>query len=173
MSLVVVALVYAGVVLVHECGHVVAGLLVGVPRRAMRIVLRGVPHVALTDGERWLSPMEREAYVRVFSRYCRTRVGALVYVSGGFAVEAVVVVAAALVAVLLGAERLALTIALVSLLLSGVYVALDLVASAWKRRPLGDAATMWTLMPDAGSAILAVSFLLRGGALLAATSANN
>ena len=99
--------------------------------------------------------------------------GALVYVSGGFAVEAVVVVAAALVAVLLGAERLALTIALVSLLLSGVYVALDLVASAWKRRPLGDAATMWKLMLDVGSAILAVSFLLRGGALLAATSAND
>jgi hypothetical protein len=82
------ALVF-GLIAVHESGHFLAGLLAGIPARDMRLVLFTFPqHVAIRDGDRWLSPVrEIEQYIAVTRRHLRSRTAAFCWVAGGMAVE--------------------------------------------------------------------------------------
>lgn len=73
-------------VLVHESGHLLAGRLFGVPSSRIRIVLGNPSHVALREGDRWISPEDPD-YVQAFRshreeswgelglRCCRSRPG--------------------------------------------------------------------------------------------------
>lgn len=47
-------------VLIHEAGHYLVGLLVGVPPKAMAIRLERPPYIALRDGDDWRAPDDPE-----------------------------------------------------------------------------------------------------------------
>ena len=82
------ALVFV-LIAVHEMGHYVAGLTAGIPAEAMRIRLLTFPqHVALRDGDRWVSPVrEIEHFVAVSRRNLSTRAAAFRWVAGGLVME--------------------------------------------------------------------------------------
>lgn len=88
MKLLVWCVAYYAIIIVHEVGHYLAGLLIGIPRREMKIELRKFPqHVALRDGEKWISPMETGRYTELAERFMPTVPKALIFVAGGFVVE--------------------------------------------------------------------------------------
>ena len=76
---------------VHEAGHYLAGMTAGIPVSDMRIRLFTFPqHVALRDGDSWVSPVtEIERYVSVSRRYLSTRSAAFRWVAGGMVIETV------------------------------------------------------------------------------------
>lgn len=79
---------YSAIVAVHECGHYFAGLIIGVPPHEMKIrLLRFPQHVALKDGQEWVSPMEIERYIKLAETYMPTTGKALIFVAGGFVLE--------------------------------------------------------------------------------------
>ena len=82
---------YFAIVTVHEVGHYLAGLLIGVPRRDMRIRLLCFPqHVALRDGHDWVSPLvETERFVKLAEALMPTTRKALIFVAGGFILESI------------------------------------------------------------------------------------
>jgi len=73
------------IIVVHECGHYMAGCLVGIPFADMRIRLFTCPpHVALReDDESWVSPKDYRHYVALSRRYLETCFEAVIYVSSG------------------------------------------------------------------------------------------
>lgn len=79
---------YFAIVAVHECGHYFAGLAIGVPRRNMWIRLLTFPqHVALKDGDEWVSPADTDRYIRLAAPLMPTTATALLFVAGGFILE--------------------------------------------------------------------------------------
>jgi hypothetical protein len=55
---------------VHETGHFLAGWAGGIPFGEMRIRLLTFPqHVALRDGEEWVTPFDLERYVAIMRRH--------------------------------------------------------------------------------------------------------
>jgi len=68
------ALVFV-LIAVHEVGHYLAGLTAGIPARDMRVVLLAFPqHVALRDGELWVSPVKDiTRYIEVSRKYFASR----------------------------------------------------------------------------------------------------
>jgi hypothetical protein len=88
MILAVWCAAYMAIVAVHECGHYFAGLAIGVPRRNMRIRLFTSPqHVALRDGDEWVSPADTDRYIRLAEPLMPTTATALLFVAGGFIFE--------------------------------------------------------------------------------------
>lgn len=88
MMLPVWGLAYYAIVVIHESGHYLAGLLIGIPRQEMKIVLLKFPqHVALRDGEQWVGPLETGRYVQLAERFMPTAPKALIFVAGGFVLE--------------------------------------------------------------------------------------
>lgn len=82
------SIAYYVIVVVHETGHYLAGLLIGIPPREMKIVLSKFPqHVALREGEQWVSPLEASRYVQLAERFMPTTLKALAFVAGGFILE--------------------------------------------------------------------------------------
>ena len=82
------AIAYYAIVIVHEFGHYLAGLLIGIPRQQMKVVLGKFPqHVALRDGDEWVSPLETGRYVQLAQKFMPTTPKALTFVAGGFVAE--------------------------------------------------------------------------------------
>jgi len=141
------AAVFAKIAL-HECGHFLAGLIAGVPAGEMRIRLLVFPqHVALRDGQDWLSPHDQR-YVPRSLAMIKGRKGMIGYVSGGLLVETVVFFAFVWIGGSIGIERLwllPLTIALASQ--PALYLIVDVLASVRAKRALGDFSALWLLSP--------------------------
>src|SRR4051812_41295860 len=76
-------------IVVHECGHYVAGAVSGIPARDMRVVLLAFPqHVAVRDGDDWVSPVrDIRRYIDVTRRHFGSRAAAFRWVAGGLALE--------------------------------------------------------------------------------------
>src|SRR5260370_41280995 len=83
LFLLVMVLMFAQIA-VHETGHYLAGLTSGIPARDMKIVLFCFPqHVALRDGNVWVSPvLDIARYIEVSRRHFATRWAAFRYVAG-------------------------------------------------------------------------------------------
>ncbi len=82
------AVAYFAIVAVHEVGHYLAGLAIGVPWRRMRIRLFTFPqHVALKDGDEWISPVQTDRYLKLAEPLMPTTASALIFVAGGFLLE--------------------------------------------------------------------------------------
>jgi hypothetical protein len=110
------ALVFV-LIAVHELGHYLAGLTAGIPASAMRIRLLTFPqHVALRDGDRWVSPVrDIEHFVEVSRGYLSTRSAAFRWVAGGLVAETGFTTLACLLAVRLGWQSVAFWTAVISL----------------------------------------------------------
>lgn len=143
--------VYFAIVAVHEAGHYLGGLLVGAPPGNMRIRLLCFPqHVALRDGQEWVSPIEIERYVRLAEVYMPTAARALIFVAGGFVVET-----AGLflwVILKLPCHHLAISLALMMTLF---YFAADVAIYVKTRKARMDFSAMYSISPLWGGLLVA------------------
>jgi hypothetical protein len=154
------ALVFTFIV-VHEFGHYLAGLTAGIPANVMKIRLFTFPqHVALRDGDSWISPVTNiEQYITVSRRYLATRAAAFRWVAGGFVVETVFSTLLCVTAFLLGWTFLAFWSAVISLSMYLIYVLLiDLPWTLLRGQPCGDTSGLWMIakLPTALLTILMV-----------------
>ena len=141
------ALVFV-LIAVHEAGHYVAGLTAGIPVRAMRIRLLTFPqHVALRDGDRWVSPVrDIEHFVAVSRRYLSTRAAAFRWVAGGLVMETGFTTIVCLLAVQLGWQMVAFWTAVISLAMYLINVLLmDVPWALIRRHAFGDTSGLWEI----------------------------
>lgn len=168
MALILSILFYAAVsiwvaVLVHESGHYLAGLTVGVPSRRMRVRLQRPPHVALWDGQAWLGP-DDTTYVEVFRKYSPAAPAAWLFVGGGFLLETALTLG--VVWVLAGvATELAMVVLLATTSLLAVYLISDVVGSLRMSRPAGDLSAMLKISRSSTLVLLVGMLGLRVGAV--------
>lgn len=151
---------------VHEAGHYLAGLNAGIPARDMRIVLFAFPqHVALRDGDSWVSPTQNiNRYIEVSRRYLWSRSGAFGYVAGGVIVEGVFVTALSLSAAYLGWQLLAFWAPCISLGMYAINVVLmDLPWALYYRTVCGDTSGLWAIARFPAVLLTIVMVSLRGG----------
>jgi hypothetical protein len=77
-----VAIVF-GTIVIHEIGHFLAGLAGGVSPRRMKIVLLRYPfHVALREGDQWLSPTDGTLYASAAQTLIPHTAGLFLFVAG-------------------------------------------------------------------------------------------
>ena len=134
---------YFAVVTVHEVGHYLAGLLIGVPRSDMRIRLLCFPqHVALRDGHDWVSPLENERFVKLAEAFMPTTGRAMIFVAGGFVLESIGLFS--WVMLRLPFHRVAISLALMMTLL---YLVADVAAFLKTRRASMDFSAMVLISP--------------------------
>jgi hypothetical protein len=102
---------------VHETGHFLAGWAGGIPVGEMRIRLLTFPqHVALRDGEEWVSPVrDLERYVAIMQRHLGSGARLFLYTAGGMLLGTVFAVAASVLAKEAGFSGMAIMIAAQSL----------------------------------------------------------
>jgi hypothetical protein len=134
-------------IVVHECGHYVAGWLGGIPLSEMRIRLLTFPqHVALRFEDRWVGPHELEPYLATMFRHLTSTPRLFLYTAGGFLSETLFTVAATGLLVGLGWSGLALVIAVMSLGMNLIAVLLLDLPLAWRfGHPAGDVSGLWAL----------------------------
>ena len=114
----------------------------------MKIVLLAFPqHVALRDGDAWVSPVRDIArYIEVSRRYFVTRWAAFRYVAGGLILGTVFTTGLCLCAMQLGLRGLAVWVAYLSLAMYLVNVLLmDLPWAILNRRAFGDTSGLWQI----------------------------
>jgi hypothetical protein len=141
------ALVFV-LIAVHELGHYLAGLTAGIPASAMRIRLLTFPqHVALRDGDRWVSPVkDLEHFVEVSRGYISTRAAAFRWVAGGLVAETVFTTLACLLAVQLGWQTVAFWTAAISLAMYLINVLLmDVPWALIHHHAFGDTSGLWEI----------------------------
>ena len=168
MSFLLFLLLYAGLVfgliVVHESGHYLAGWLAGIPPRDMRLVLFSFPqHVAIRDGERWLSPVrEIERYIEVTKQHLPSRTAAFCWVAGGMVVELATTFALWVAASAAGYGGVAFWVAAISL---GMYLInlcfMDLPWAVRYRCAAGDTSGLWQIAPVAAVIFTAVMLASR------------
>jgi len=134
-------------IVVHECGHYIAGSLAGIPLSEMRIRLLAFPqHVALRHEDRWVGPSDFEPYLATMFRHLPTTPQLYVYTAGGFLAETFFTFAATLVLVQFGWSGLAFVIAIMSLGMNLIAVLVLDLPLAWRiGHPAGDVSGLWTL----------------------------
>jgi hypothetical protein len=156
----------------HEAGHYLAGWLGGLPTRDMKLVLLAFPqHVALRDGDEWVSPVrDIGRYVEITRRHFRSRWAAFGWVAGGMVVELAFTAAVWTAALLGGYRTAAFWLACVSL---GMYVInvglMDLPWAVRHRCAAGDTSGLWQIAPV--PAVLLSAVMIAGRVLLVAVSA--
>ena len=136
------------VIAVHEAGHYLAGLTAGIPASVMRIRLFTFPqHVALQDGDSWISPVVNiEQYITVSRRYLATRAAAFQWVAGGMVLGTIFYTLVYTTAFLLGWTFLAFWIAVLSLAMYLINVLLmDVPWAMLRGQPCGDTSGMWMI----------------------------
>ena len=141
------ALVFV-LIAVHEVGHYLAGLTAGIPARDMRVVLLAFPqHVALRDGDSWVSPVKDiTRYIEVSRKYFATRWAAFRYVAGGIVVGTVFSTGVCLVAQHYGWYAIAFWTAWISGCMYAINVLLmDLPWALIYRRSVGDTSGLWEI----------------------------
>ena len=134
---------------VHETGHFLAGITSGIPASHMRIRLLTFPqHVAIKDGDGWLSPNREEItrYIELTRGYFTSKAAAFRWVAGGVLLEGVFVVAVCLIALAIGWNGVAFWTAAMSL---GMYLInvflMDLPWALIFKHPFGDTSGLWTI----------------------------
>jgi len=130
---------------VHETGHFLAGLAGGIPFGEMRIRLLTFPqHVALRDGEEWVTPFALERYVAIMQRHLGSGARLFLYTAGGMLLGTVFTVAASVLAKEAGFSGIAIMIAAQSLGMGLIYIfVMDLPMALRRGYPWGDVSGMW------------------------------
>lgn len=141
------ALVFV-LIVVHEAGHYLAGLTAGIPAKAMRVRLLTFPqHVALWDGQRWVSPVKEIAhYIEVSRRHLATRAAAFRWVAGGLLAETAFTALLCVAAMQLDWRTVAFWAAVISL---GMYLInvllMDVPWALMRRHAFGDTSGLWEI----------------------------
>ena len=150
----VYVLTTAAIVVIHELGHYLTGLAVGIPARRMsiRLQLFSGPHVALRDdsGNR-VSPSEFDRYVRLLEGFVDTDAKMFLFVAGGHALETVFIVLVVFVTETSAVPRLGWLAGIVTwmgLLFALIYLATEVWAARRGETPSGgDISGLWAIAP--------------------------
>ncbi len=127
--------------------------MLGVPGDCIRVELAGnPPHVALRDGDVWLSPMD-ESYADVFQRYRGGLAAAWAYIAGGSVGESVFAATLIVGFTFTGADEVAVVLAWATAALFVAYLTADLVASLIRKAVSGDWSAMYAVQPVATIAL--------------------
>ncbi|WP_440769335.1 hypothetical protein [Natronorubrum sp. DTA28] len=145
---------------VHEIGHYLAGLSIGIPRDRLRLGLLSIPpHVALVDGDGTpVSPSTFDRYLDHLTAHTTDVHQQYRFVAGGHVLEWLVVVAMTIVALGSGTDPFTTAASLLvywSLVITGLYLIVDAVGTIARGYPHGDASGQWALAP-----LLTVAFYL-------------
>lgn len=137
------------VIAIHELGHYYAGRrIVGIPADDITVIEPYLPrYVALRDGEEWVSPMELPRYQSIYERYDPAGTHVERFVAAGELVQGSVVGPVALLIGFAGFADLAVTLLVVSMLTTAVYVVIDAVATRFRGKPSGDYSVLWQASP--------------------------
>jgi hypothetical protein len=149
LFLLIVGLVFV-LITVHETGHYLAGLMGGIPARDMKLVLLAFPqHVAVRDGDEWVSPVrDIERYIAVTRRYFISRWAAFRWVAGGMVLELAFAAVVWGTALLSGYRGVAFWTACTSLSMYAINVGLmDLPWALRYRCAVGDTSGLWQIAP--------------------------
>ncbi len=151
-------LIVFGIITIHEMGHYLAGLTAGIPQREMKVHLFTFPqHVALRDGDSWVSPVDTERYVRISRLHLSTRAAAFRYVAGGLVVETIFTTIFCITSHHLGWNFIAFWAAVLSLAIYAINLFLFFVVGAIsffvkdiplalsRRLPYGDISGLWDI----------------------------
>ena len=158
LGLVVIVL---GIIFIHELGHYVTGRwVVGIPAADLKLVMTEFPqHVALRDDGEWVGPDEFERYSAVYERYDADYEHLEMYIGAGELVQTLGVLTIAVILVSSGLHRVAGSIVLVSLLMTGFYVGFDILSSTRRGHPTGDFSALWLASPFATGIVLVGFFV--------------
>ena len=137
---------------VHESGHYLAGLSIGIPRDRLRLRLLSIPpHVALVDGDGTpVSPSAFDRYLDLLTTHTTSVHQQYRFVAGGHVLEWLVVVAITFVALGSGTDSVTTTASLLvywSLVITGLYLIIDAAGTIGRGYPHGDASGQWALAP--------------------------
>jgi hypothetical protein len=131
---------------VHESGHYLAGLALGIPAHQMQIRLFTFPqHVALRYGDGWVSPADYDPYAETVWKHLTTTRRVYLFVAGGLVLETVFTIIVAVSLVQLGWAGLALAVLSLSLLMDASYLLVDMVMALRTGHAWGDFSGMWFL----------------------------
>jgi hypothetical protein len=152
---------------VHESGHFLAGWAGGIPVGRMRIRLLTFPqHVALRDGEEWVTPLDLERYVAIMQRHLGSGARLFLYTAGGMIVGTAFTVAVAVLAKEAGFRGMAIMIAAQSLAMGLIYIfVMDLPMALRRGYPWGDVSGMW-FIAKVPTVVFVVGLLAVDGLLL-------
>lgn len=156
---------------VHEAGHFLFGLTGGIPAHDMKLVLLAFPqHVALRDGDEWVSPVRDIArYIGITQRHLSSRGAAFRWVAGGMVLELAFVTLVWIVCRASGYPTLAFWTASISLGMYLINVCLmDVPCALLHRCACGDTSGLWQIAPV--SAVLFSVVMLASRLLLVACS---
>jgi hypothetical protein len=131
---------------VHESGHYLAGLALGIPANQMQIRLFTFPqHVALRYGDGWVSPADYDPYAETVWKHLTTTRRVYFFVAGGLLLETLFTIIVAVSLVQFGWAGLALAVLSVSLLMDASYLLVDMVMALRTGHAWGDFSGMWFL----------------------------
>jgi len=150
------ALVFAGIVLVHQLGHYYAGRnIAGIPAAEIRLVLLTFPqYVALRDDEGWAPPTEFGRYRAAYGRHDPEFEQFERFAAAGEIVQTAAVVPPAVLLGLLGFESLATWVLVLSVLATLAAVLVDAGLTWYSDGPSGDYSALWAVSRKAPPAIL-------------------
>ena len=147
------AAAFFGFIRVHEFGHAVAARFIGVPADQVVVRLNRWPaHVALRDEDGWHEPGSSE-YEQAYAQHDPGLRWLGAFVAAGFVVQSAAAVAGV---VMLGASDLRARFVRISVLMNGLYLVGDLVATSLSRSPAGDMSALLRHSPRTGAATLAL-----------------
>lgn len=153
-------------IVVHEYSHYVGGRMLGVPADSMRVVVaNNPPHVALREGEAWLTPLD-ESYADVFQRHRSGVAPAWWYIAAGSVGESVVALVVIAGLMWAGADEVAGPLAWATALVFTVYLVGDAAMSLTRKVVSGDWSAMYVVQ-----SVATVALALALGAVKIATLA--
>jgi hypothetical protein len=120
-------------------------------------------HVALRDGDRWISPVkEIEHFVEVSRRYLSTRTAAFRWVAGGLIAETGFTTILSVLAVQFGWLTVAFWTAVISLAMYLVNVVLmDIPWAVIRRHAFGDTSGLWEISRLPASIVTVLMLAIR------------
>lgn len=140
--IVVGAAVFAGFVVVHELGHALAARLIGVPADEVAVRLAEWPaHVALRANGRWHRPGTTD-YQEAYARHDVDLRWLGVFIAAGFVTQTVAMALMVAGSLWLGAHDFGARLVRISIVINGMYLLGDAVASFAVRSPAGDMSSL-------------------------------
>lgn len=146
MEFLIIFLAILITIAMHEVGHYIFGIIVGIPSKKMKIRLLTFPqHVAIKKDNKWISPQDKN-YVSEVLKYIKTEKDAFLYVSGGFILETIFFIFFVLISKHLGLNENVLQSIIITLILFHLlYFLMDLIITAKTQNPSGDLTGLWKI----------------------------
>jgi hypothetical protein len=132
-----------------------AARLIGIPSDHVAVRLAEWPaHVALKSADQWHSP-GTVGYQNTYQQHDPELRWLGPFIAAGFALQTTAMAALSATSVLLGAEDIGLRLVRISIVVNGLYLLGDLLATIAARTPAGDMSSLLRHTPKTGIATLA------------------